>query len=121
MNDAAKSGHLVPVIDEAELLGRFEGDTELVREVAQLFLDDCPHRLEALRAALASGDAAALQRAAHSLKGSVSNFAAPAAAEAARRLEVLARDGQLTYAAAACAALEREIARLVPALIRLTH
>ena len=109
------------IIDRAEVLERFEGDMDLVREVAELFIADCPHRLAAVREALADGDSAGLQRAAHSLKGSVSNFSAGAAVEAALRLEMLARAGDLTDAATACSTLEREIARLMPALLRLTQ
>ena len=109
------------IIDRAALLDRFEGDLTLVGEVAGLFLEDCPGRLDAVREALAAGDAEALESAAHSLKGSVSNFAGSAAVEAALRLETMGRDGDLTDAPAACAALEREIARLLPELIHLVQ
>lgn len=107
------------VIDYAILLDRFEGDTELIREVAALFLEDCPRRMDAVRDAVATGDCSALQSAAHSLRGSVSNFAASAAAQAALHLEVIGRDGAMADARAAWAVLERELARLTPVLLRL--
>jgi HPt (histidine-containing phosphotransfer) domain-containing protein len=107
------------IIDRAEILERFEGDWDLVREVIGLFLEDCPHRLCAVRDALAAGDCDALQRAAHSLKGSVSNFSASDAVQAALRLEMIGRGGDLAEAVAASAALEREIARLTPVLAHL--
>ncbi len=104
------------VIDRAAVLDRFEGDLELLHEVAALFLEDCPRRLDAVRAALAHRDCAALECAAHSIKGSVGNFAAAAAFEVALSLERMARDGDLRHAPEACAELEREIARLAPVL-----
>ena len=104
------------VIDEAALLERFEGDRELLREVVGLFFDDCPRRLADIHAALESGNCEAVERAAHSIKGSVGNFAAPAAVDAALRLEMIGRSGDLACAAEACAALEREIDRLQGAL-----
>ena len=57
-----------------------------------------------------------LEYAAHSLKGTVSSFGAQAAREAALRLEVVGRSGDLTYAEPACAELEKEIASLSRAL-----
>jgi HPt (histidine-containing phosphotransfer) domain-containing protein len=104
------------VIDRAAVLDRFEGDLELLHEVATLFLEDCPRRLDAVREALAHRDCAALEGAAHSIKGSVGNFAAAAAFAVALRLERMGRDGDLRHAPEACAELEREIARLTPVL-----
>jgi len=63
------------------------GDLELYGEIARLFLAHYPEELDALREALAAGDAHALHHAAHSLKGAVSNFAAPHAVETARATE----------------------------------
>ncbi len=100
------------VIDRAAALERFEGDVELMQEIADLFLDACPQRLQAVREALAHRDSKALEFAAHSLKGAVSNFAAAAASAAALRLELLGRSGDLTDAGAAYAALDTAIAQL---------
>jgi HPt (histidine-containing phosphotransfer) domain-containing protein len=94
-------------------------DATLLREIALLFLADCPHRLAELRTALAHHDPHALERAAHSLKGSLSNFVATGAVAAAIRVEHLGRSGDLTAAAEACAALEGEIALVKRALAEL--
>lgn len=107
------------VVDAAALLDRFGNDVEFAREIVELFLQDCPRRVAALREALARRDSAALQFVAHSFKGSVSNFAAPDALAAALRLEVIGATSDLAHAAEACAALEREIGRLTSALIAL--
>lgn len=72
--------------------------------------------LAALRAACAAGDAAAIEQAAHALKGSVGNFSAAPAAAAAGQLEQLGRAGDIAASGAALAALEAELDRLIPAL-----
>lgn len=104
------------VIDHATLFERFEGDLTLLREVADLFFEHYPQRLGELRAALACGDGQGLANAAHSLKGSVGNFAADGAFATARRLERLGREGDLSEAATVCAQLETQIAQLKRAL-----
>ncbi len=53
-----------------------EDGTELVREVATLFLEDAPLRLAALRSAMGRGDAVAVAREAHTLKGSAASLGA---------------------------------------------
>jgi HPt (histidine-containing phosphotransfer) domain-containing protein len=107
------------VIDAAALFDVFEGDLELIREIAGLFREDGPKRLAAARLALAQEDAAALVRAAHSLKGSATNFGAGQAVAAALELETLARVGDLATAKAVCERLEREIGKLMDALASL--
>jgi HPt (histidine-containing phosphotransfer) domain-containing protein len=104
------------VIDRASVLQRFEGDFDFLREIAALFLADCPKRLAAVRAALAERDYGALQDLAHSFKGSVANFAAAAAVASAQRLEQIARQRDSASVEVACSALEREIGRLEAAL-----
>ena len=51
-----------------------------------------PKLLDGIRGAAERGDAQGMERAAHKLKGSVANFAAPAAYDAALRLEVMGRE-----------------------------
>ncbi len=104
------------IIDKTAVLERFEGDAELLGEIVQLFLEDCPRRLAEMREALRRGDRDALQRTAHSLKGSVGNFNAEAAVAAALRLELMSPAGDVALLDEACAALEREVARLATAL-----
>lgn len=100
------------IVDRTAVVERFEGDVALMREIADLFLDACPERLQAVRIAVAHRDSKALQFAAHSLKGAVSNFAATLAVAAALRLEIMGRNGDLTGADSAYAALEEVLERL---------
>jgi HPt (histidine-containing phosphotransfer) domain-containing protein len=106
-------------IDTASALVRVEGDVELLKELVALFLKDLPEMLTTLREAVTAGDATAIERAAHKLKGSVGNFAARPAFEAALRLEVLGRDATLSEAGSAYAELENEINRLQSAMAKL--
>jgi len=116
-SDAApKAGGL---FHREELLERVEGDRELLAEMVELFEQDSPRLLAAIREAVARGDGGMLERAAHTLKGSVSNFAAPAATAAALRLEQMGREGKLEQSGEACTALEAEIEHLRPALAEL--
>jgi two-component system, sensor histidine kinase and response regulator len=97
---------------DAELLTRFDGDSELLNELAGVFLQECPRMLDAIRAALHAADSKALERAAHSLKGSVGNFAMPGPWETAQRLELLAKSGQLSGAQEIFHILEQQLAQL---------
>jgi PAS domain S-box-containing protein len=105
--------------DAQEVVRRLGGDPVVVRKVIETFLTDAPRLLAAVHAAIARRDAAALELAAHTLKGAVANFVAATAVDAAERVEALGRAGDLVSAAQACAALEAELARLRPALERL--
>src|SRR5262245_59723599 len=98
-----------PIIDEEEVMKRVDGDRELLAELAELFLIDCAAQLSRVREAVEQRDYMAMQSSAHALKGSVSNFAAKAACDAARDVETMGRLGQLDQAPAALASLEREI------------
>ena len=100
----------------AVALERLGGDEQLLCEVAQLFLAECPELVSQVRAAVADGSAEALQHAAHSLKGSVSNFGAEAASNAALALEMMGLTGQLSQAEIGLAALEQALAYIQPAL-----
>ena len=82
-------------IDRPLALSRVGGDIELLREIAGLFLDDYPRVLAELRVAVGQGDARGVEHAAHGLKGSVANFGAQAAVDAALALETLGRSGRL--------------------------
>ena len=85
-----------PPLDAGTLLAGFGGNRKLLSEVIDLYLADTPRILDEARRALARRDAAALASSAHALKGSMGLFAQTGAFEAARRLELAARAGELT-------------------------
>jgi CheY-like chemotaxis protein len=104
------------VLDRVTALARVDGDAKLLGELARLFLADTARLLSAVRQAVTRGDAKALEYAAHALKSSVGNFSAHAAFEAAARLEMSGRQGDLTKSEPALLELEGEIERLKPVL-----
>lgn len=109
------------VLNKAEALKRVGGDEELLCEIAELFLQEFPGLLADIQAAMAAGDAHALERAAHNLKGSVANFGAEPAREAAYRVECIGRQGDLSSAAAAIAELDDQLGLLQAELVTLTR
>ncbi len=108
-------------IDWQAAWANLEGDRSLLSELALLFLDDLPVQMEAIHCAVENRQAHDLERLAHRLKGSVGNFAAKPAFEAAFRLEKIARQGNLEQATQAAEALVHEISRLKTALEKWAH
>jgi HPt (histidine-containing phosphotransfer) domain-containing protein len=104
------------VFDRSAALDRLGGDEQLLREIASLFLSEYPALIDAIRSAVQSGNAQCLERNAHALKGSVSNFDASAAARAAFHLESMGRSGNLEGASAGLEQLEAAFADLHPIL-----
>jgi len=82
-------------IDVGRALEQMDGDRELLVEVVNIFVQDCPKMMSGIEDALNSADAKALTRAAHALKGCVGNFGAREAFETALTLEDLGRRGSL--------------------------
>lgn len=107
------------VLDRALALSRVGGDEELLQEMAQIFLEEFPSQMDAIREAVSRRDAKAIERSAHSLKGSVGNFGAAAAQQAALNLELLGRTGKLEMADNALSTLESAIRELQPAMTHL--
>jgi len=105
-----------PAIDRELALSRVGGDEALLKEIAELFLADCPNALRDLHQAVERADAQAVERAAHGLKGSVSNFGARPVVDAAQKLENMGRSRQLDDAASALSALELTLEALRPEL-----
>ncbi len=107
------------VFDRAEVLERVGGDREFFNELVALFRTDCRKLLSETREAVSRKGCKALEMAAHTLKGSVSNFGAKDAFEAAHKLETIAVSRNWIAAEESCAELEKEIERLEPSLVAL--
>jgi HPt (histidine-containing phosphotransfer) domain-containing protein len=99
--------------DRAAMLAELDGDEELVTELINTMRVEAPKLVHEVRVAVAAADAALVTRAAHTLKGAVSNFGARAAADAALRLEQMGRAGDLSHASPALATLEMEMSALM--------
>ncbi|MEO8131290.1 MAG: Hpt domain-containing protein [Bryobacteraceae bacterium] len=107
------------LFDRSTALERIGGDVVLLKEIAGIFLAEYPALIQDIQIALAKADPSALERSAHSLKGSVANFEARPAVEAAMKLEAMGRSGKLDGAQAAFAELESILRSLEPELLQL--
>ena len=84
-----------------------------------MFVDSAPELMQEMRTGFQAGDAKGVEHAAHTLKGCVCNFAADAAYQSTRNVEMLARAGNLVDAAEAFRRLEQSMSELLPALAEL--
>ena len=79
-------------------LDRVGGDAELLREVAQLYLEEYPRLLKEIEESVRHVDADSLQRSAHTLKGSLGTLGAERATRLALDLELMGRGKKMTGA-----------------------
>ncbi len=103
---AATPRRPVPVstVPSEELL-----DDDVMIEIAGRFLEEAVKRCEALRAALARGEAKAVEHIGHYLKGGAAQLSMVGVRDFAAAVETLGRTGQLDSAAGLVGALEDEI------------
>jgi two-component system sensor histidine kinase/response regulator len=112
--DLVSSGRAA--FDPTSLLERVSGDRELLRELVDLFAQECPGMLSDIESAVKEGNASALQRASHKMKGSVLQFSAAGAGAIAGALEAMGKTGSLTDAAQDYLKLKVEIESLLKGL-----
>jgi HPt (histidine-containing phosphotransfer) domain-containing protein len=82
---------------DLELLNAFEelqsdDGSDLIVELIDLYLEDAPQRIRAIREAAVATEWVLLKRAAHNLKGSSANLGVQQVAETCKKLEGLERD-----------------------------
>jgi len=109
----------LPLFDRAEALDRTLGDEELLREIADEFVQYCPKALFEMRGFAIAKDAEQLDLAAHKLKGALANLSAYRALEAVRRVEALAKSGTFDGVEELVDVLDREITALITVLGKL--
>ena len=95
------------------MLMRLGGDEALAKQLAALFIEECPLMFGRVRESVQQSDADVVRRAAHAFKGSVANFVEGGAAASALELETMGRENNLADAPRVFARLEREIAALL--------
>ncbi|MFP4054865.1 MAG: ABC transporter substrate binding protein [Phycisphaerae bacterium] len=105
----------------ADALHRVEGDTELLGELAQMFVQEYGTLVDQIATGIAAGDGETVTRSAHSLKGSVGNFSAKPAFDAALKVEMAGREGNIDQAREAFVELQQKLQELVPVLSRLAE
>ncbi len=104
------------VFNLAEALTRVDEDEDLFQTLAELFIEQAPLDMASTQAALDAGDAAALARAAHRMKGAILQFSAHTLFEATAHLEALGKAGDLAGAKPVCATVAGELNTLLTAL-----
>ena len=104
------------VLDFEEALKNVGGSQELLGELAIALKQELPRLMAATRKGLDDGDAVAVSRAAHSLKGSITPFAAQRAYDAAWAIEQPSSEGDLSDGKENFQRLETELEQLVAAL-----
>lgn len=82
------------VYDHVGSLERMGDDEQLFRDMVGFLVEDGPRWWGEIQHALTARDTLRMHRAAHTLKGLVSNFGALRAVDAAARVERLARTGE---------------------------
>jgi len=97
-----------------------EGGNEFLKELVDIYLQDTPERLTELDQALARQDAPTVTRAAHTIKGSSSNFGARELARLALEIELSGKAANLAAAAAAAPGLKAEYQRVAEALTQIS-
>lgn len=100
-------------MDIREMRQRLGDDEALIADLLQLFLEDHPAQLGAIKAAVHARSLDAVRREAHTLKGSASNLSAFGVVDAATALEAIAARGDV-------ADLDRQLAKLVREVEQLT-
>jgi HPt (histidine-containing phosphotransfer) domain-containing protein len=94
----------------------YDGDAEFLAELAGMFLEDYPQRLQEMRNALALRDGTRIERAAHSFKGAAAVLCGQTLTALATELEIAAEKGAFAEAERLIARIEAGLNQLKPAL-----
>jgi len=106
----------MPPLDVKTLKSLQEDGEDEFAELIELFITSAPSSMVDMKLAVEKSDAKALAIAAHTLKGSCSNWGASPLRELCAELEVMGRLGRIDGAAAAVASVDAELYRFIDAL-----
>jgi PAS domain S-box-containing protein len=115
-NAMAPADECPQALDCEALLARVGSDPQVVQAVAEMYASERERIEQAIEQALQHADAAALARAAHSLKGTMASLAAAPAAAQAKQLEELAKQGDCRAAARLLAGVKEQNEKVGAAL-----
>jgi HPt (histidine-containing phosphotransfer) domain-containing protein len=87
----------LPVFDYDDFMERMDGDVDLLKEVIEIFLEDAPILMGALRLAIRDGKKDAMERAAHTLKGAVANISAKGLQRLSSNMQEMIKKGDVTH------------------------
>jgi two-component system sensor histidine kinase/response regulator len=106
-------------VDLAAILARLGGNERLLVELVEMFQEDAPQTLVAIREAIRQGNAEQLHLSAHCFCGAIGSFGKSPAFEAARQLEALGQEGDLTHAEELFARLEQTLRQMETVLAQI--
>jgi HPt (histidine-containing phosphotransfer) domain-containing protein len=95
---------------------RDEDEPDIVAELAGMFLEDARSRLDAVEEALQKGDAPAVERAAHTLKGGSGSMGAKGMSGLCAQLEDVGASGDLSQGSQLLGRIREELGRVERAL-----
>jgi CheY-like chemotaxis protein/HPt (histidine-containing phosphotransfer) domain-containing protein len=110
--DTSDDGPASAVLDRAGALSRLGGDETMFNEFLRLMLDGAESDVAEITEAVEADDALRIERLAHGLKGGAASLGADRLRDAALRLEIVGRSGDLTDARDALAHLREELSYL---------
>lgn len=103
-------------INSQALKERLDGNFELFRELAELFISNKDNLIAPLEKAIAERNSTGIGKAAHTIKGAVANFSATGAFDAAYELERIGKNNELEKVNDARERLIRELEHMTVAL-----
>jgi PAS domain S-box-containing protein len=106
-------------LDYSAALARVGGDSDLLEELAGMFLEEYPKLLEEIRRGLGEQNATVASNAAHQLKGLLAQFGAETARQAAYAVEQPARQGDIAATRQNLQILEEAMRRVHPDLAQM--
>ena len=110
--EAGPSSTEKEVFDRAGLLDRVGGDEALLQTIVDLFLEDAPRQIEALKEAHKKKDAPEVRRQAHTLKGASGNIGAVVMHRVAFQIESAGESGDLAKTDSLIRTIEEEFEKL---------
>jgi CheY-like chemotaxis protein len=119
MTEASPPPTEQPSVDSSAALEAVGGDEELLKDIVDECLRECPALMEQLRQAIDDRDAARAHRMAHTLKGNMRIFQARPAADLALQIEAMAGEGSLEGVAAIFSQLQEAVIQLKPMIAAL--
>jgi two-component system sensor histidine kinase/response regulator len=103
-----------PVVwDMADMLEKLGGDEKLLQEVLEVFLQEVPKHMSALKKAIITGNASDTEEISHTLKGEIGYLGIPHVSHRAAELEKLGRNSDLRSAGGLYDAFEVELSQVL--------
>ncbi len=98
------------LFDLPKVMEAVDNDTKFFFQISEMFFQNRTDHMDAIQKAIETEDGPALAKAAHGLKGALSNFRALGAQQHANELELQAKTGDLSRIKVLLSKLEKEVA-----------